>query len=59
MKITDYLRETKAELIHVSWPTRRQATAYTIVVVAISFITAFYLGAFDYLFQILLQKFVL
>ena len=58
MKIKEYLQETKAELIHVSWPTRKQAVAYTIVVIAISFVTAFYLGAFDYIFTTLLQKFV-
>jgi len=59
MKIKDYLQETRAELIHVSWPTRNQAIAYTVVVIVISFAVAFYLGAFDYLFQMLLQKFVL
>ena len=59
MNIKQYIEETKAELVHVTWPTRKQAIAYTIVVVVISFVTAFYLGAFDYLFQMLLQKFVL
>ena len=59
MKIKEYLQETRAELAHVSWPTRKQAVAYTIVVIIISFVTAFYLGAFDFLFQTLLQKFVI
>ncbi len=58
MKIKEYLQETRAELIHVSWPTRKQAIAYTIVVIIISFVTAFYLGAFDYLFRTLLEKLV-
>ena len=56
MKIKEYLKETKAELIHVSWPTRKQAIVYTIVVIVISFATAFFLGAFDYIFSTLLQK---
>ena len=56
MKIKDYLQETKAELAHVSWPTKKQAIVYTIVVIVISFVTAFYLGAFDYIFSVLLQK---
>ncbi|MDO8483226.1 MAG: preprotein translocase subunit SecE [bacterium] len=59
MKIKEYLQETRAELIHVSWPTRKQAITYTVVVIAISFVTAFYLGALDYVFTLLLQKFVL
>ena len=59
MNLKQYLQETKVELAHVSWPTRKQAIAYTIVVIIISFVTAFYLGFFDYLFQVLLQKFVL
>ncbi len=51
MKIAEYLRETKGELKHVSWPTRRQAIAFTVLVVAISIITAIYLGLFDALFS--------
>ncbi|MEK7574929.1 MAG: preprotein translocase subunit SecE [Patescibacteria group bacterium] len=59
MKIKEYLQETKVEIAHVSWPTRKQAIVYTIVVIVISFATAFFLGAFDYLFSLGLQKFVL
>ncbi|TSC57357.1 MAG: hypothetical protein Greene041679_347 [Parcubacteria group bacterium Greene0416_79] len=55
MRITEYLKETRAELKHVSWPTRRQALVFTVVVIAISLITALYLGAFDYVFTTLLK----
>ena len=58
MKLKEYLQETKAELAHVTWPTRKQAIVYTVVVVIISFVTAFYLGAFDYLFQTILGKII-
>ena len=51
----DYLKETRAELKHVSWPSRRQTLIYTSVVIAISIATALYLGAFDYLFTALLK----
>jgi preprotein translocase subunit SecE len=54
-KITEYLRETKGELRHVNWPTRKQAAVFTALVIAISLITAAYLGVFDYLFSRLLQ----
>lgn len=56
MAIGEYLKETKEEMKHVSWPTRNQITAYTIVVIAISIVTALYLGAFDYLFRILMEQ---
>ena len=59
MSIKEYIQETRAELIHVSWPTRKQAIVFTIVVIIISIVTAFFLGAFDYLFQFLLRKFVI
>jgi len=39
----------------VAWPSRKQAIAYTIVVIAISLLTAAYLGAFDYVFTSLLK----
>lgn len=58
MKITEYIKETRAELKHVTWPTRKQATVYTLVVIGIALLTAAYLGAFDYLFTTLI-KFVI
>lgn len=56
MSITTYIKETKAEFKHVNWPTRKQAIAYTIAVIVISVLTAYFLGAFDSLFQYGLGK---
>ncbi len=58
MKLKEYLQETKAELAHVSWPSRKQAIAYTVIVIFLSFAVAFFLGAFDYIFQTLLAKII-
>jgi preprotein translocase subunit SecE len=55
MRLADYIKETRAELKHVSWPTRRQAIVFTVVVIVISLVTAAYLGAFDYVFSMLLK----
>lgn len=52
----DYLRGVRAELTHVSWPSRGQAVAYTALVIGISVITAFVLGAFDFLFTFGLEE---
>lgn len=57
-KLGEYLKETKAELKHVSWPTRNQAILFTVVVVVFSFVVAFFLGAFDYIFLRAIQLFV-
>lgn len=54
-KIGTYLTETRAEMRKVNWPTRKQAAAFTALVVAISLVTAFYLGAFDYLFRLIVR----
>jgi len=56
MSITSYLKETRAEFKHVNWPTRSQAIAYTIAVIVISVLVAYFLGGFDSLFQFGLSK---
>lgn len=53
-----YLREVRAEMKHVSWPTRRQTISYTVVVIALSLVTAVYLGLFDYVFSTLIFRLV-
>jgi len=55
MKFIEYIKETKAELRHVSWPSRNQAIGFTVVTVAVSVFVAVYLGVFDYLFAQLLK----
>ncbi|OHA26016.1 MAG: preprotein translocase subunit SecE [Candidatus Taylorbacteria bacterium RIFCSPHIGHO2_02_FULL_44_36] len=58
MKIVEYIKETKSEMKHVSWPTRRQAMAFTAIVIAISVFVAILLGLFDYLFTLGIEKFI-
>ncbi|MBI5139821.1 preprotein translocase subunit SecE [Candidatus Nomurabacteria bacterium] len=50
MKIVEYLKETKMELKHVIWPSRNQTFFYTVFVVILSLVTAYFLGIFDFLF---------
>jgi preprotein translocase subunit SecE len=59
MKLLDYIRDTKGEMKHVSWPTKSQATGYTILVLIISVILAFYLGFFDYIFTNIFDRFII
>ena len=50
MEILNYFKDTKGEMKHVSWPTQRQTIAFTLIVVALSFFTAAFLGFFDFIF---------
>lgn len=58
MGFIDYLRDTKGELRHVTWPTRAQAINYTIIVLLISIGTGLFLGMLDYLFSQILARFI-
>lgn len=40
---------------HVSWPTRAQSIWFTVIVIIISIVTAYYLGAFDWIFTNILE----
>ena len=59
MSLINYIKETKGELSHVTWPTKRQAVAFTALVIVFSILTSLYLGAFDTLFTTLIKKFVI
>lgn len=58
-RFVNYIRDTKGELIHVSWPTRKQAIVFTVIVILISVAVSVYLGFLDYVLSLILQKFVL
>jgi preprotein translocase subunit SecE len=53
--IARYLRETRAELRKVTWPTREQATRLTLIVLAVTIVMAMLLGTIDYLFAALFR----
>lgn len=57
-KITEYFKEIKGELTHVIWPSKNQTLFYTIIVVALSVIIAYFLGVFDFIFSKGLEKLI-
>jgi len=57
-RFIDYLKDTKAEVKHVSWPTQRQAMVFTVLVVAFSVVVAMLLGFADYVFGEALNWFI-
>ncbi len=50
-----FFREVKVELNKVTWPTRKQTTGTTIVVILFVFVVAAFLGLFDYSLSRLVQ----
>lgn len=50
-KTIEYLKEVKAEMKNITWPTRNQAIFYTVTVLAISLFVAYYLGLLDFGFS--------
>lgn len=58
-KVRKYFSEARQEFRHVNWPTRQEIVRLTSVVISVSLVLAVFLGAFDYLFVQVLQKFIL
>jgi preprotein translocase subunit SecE len=48
--IVRYLKETRAELKKVTWPTRQEALNLTLIVVGFTIFMAALLGIIDYIF---------
>ena len=57
--ITQYLKDSRAELKKVTWPTREQTKNHTLMVIGLSVAVALFLGTLDYMFNWMLGKFVL
>ncbi len=55
-RATRYLREVRAELNRVVWPSRQELIAGTVVVLVVVSVTAAYLGAWDAVFTWLFQR---
>lgn len=50
--IVRYLKETRAELRKVVWPTRDETKNLTVIVVSVTIAMAMFLGLLDYIFQL-------
>ena len=58
-RIITFLKEARIELKKVTWPGREETIRYTITVVVISLVVALFLGGLDFIFQWVLNNFVL
>jgi preprotein translocase subunit SecE len=57
--LINYIKDTRGELSRVSWPSRKQAIGFTLTVILVSVFIAFFLGFFDYIFSLIIQKFII
>ena len=57
-KTKEYFKDIKGELKHVIWPTKNQTLFYTLIVIALSLIIAYFLGIFDFIFSRGLEKLI-
>ncbi|HEX9722550.1 MAG TPA: preprotein translocase subunit SecE [Candidatus Paceibacterota bacterium] len=54
-----FLKETKVEGKRVNWPSRDKTIKDTIIVIAFAVVVAAFLSSFDYLFQYVLNNFLI
>ena len=57
--VLNFLREVKTEGMRVNWPTREKTIKDTIIVIGFAVAIALFLSAFDYVFQSILDRFLL
>jgi len=50
-RLIRYLKQTRAELKKVTWPTRKEAIRLTAIVLAVTVVMSAFLGVVDYLFS--------
>lgn len=43
----------------VNWPTKKQTLNYTLIIIGVSLAVALFLGGLDYLFGMILKKFII
>jgi len=58
-KIKSFLKEVRLEMKKVNWPTKKETVKYTLIVVGFSVVVAVFLGGLDFIFQYLLNKFIM
>ena len=58
-KLSSFLQESKQELMRVNWPSREETIRLTTIVIVISLLIAFFLGALDFVFAYALERILL
>lgn len=54
-KLANYIKGSIEEMKKVTWPTKKETTNYTLLVIGISLAVAAFLGALDFVFSLGLE----
>ena len=57
-KLINYFKDSISEMKKVAWPTKKQTTTYTLIVIGMSIGTAIILGLLDYIFNLGLEQII-
>jgi len=60
-KIADglqFVRDSRKEMLKVAWPDRKEATAVTILVIALTFLAGFYLAFVDFVLSEIVKSLI-
>jgi preprotein translocase subunit SecE len=57
--ITNYIQESVAELKKVTWPSKKQTTNYTLLVIGISLAMALFIGLADFVLTLGVEKVII
>lgn len=57
-KLLNYLKASQEELKKVVWPSKKETQNHTLLVIGISLLVAIFLGAIDFLFNLVLDKLI-
>ena len=58
MRLINYFKDTRSEMNHVSWPSRKQTINFTVIVLTFSVLVGLLLGVFDFAFSEVLKIFI-
>ncbi|MFI5240217.1 MAG: preprotein translocase subunit SecE [Candidatus Saccharimonadia bacterium] len=58
-QIVEYIKEARAELARVTWPTRQQTINWTLAVIVFSIGFSVVIAGLDWVFNLIVQKLIL
>lgn len=58
-KINIFFKEVWVEMRRVSWLTRNDVVRYTLLVLGVTILVAFFLGGLDFIFTEIIKKFII
>jgi len=58
-KLNVFFKEVWVEMKRVSWLSQKELLRYTLIVLAVTFVVAAFLGGLDYIFTEIIRRFII